>query len=186
MATNSRHCHQGQTHSRLSERDSGPSISTKSANNNRVESPPQNSEPNLWDMGNSSSGHVCHSPQHASSPFYVSNSRASSTGNRSSVTRLAGEVDVHVSTIKPAQQNHSETKNHSGGLSDTNIPLVGVKTMVLTSTTPVCGPPSHYSVLPGATVTTGVYRCRQVIPSACMHGGSHAALPSSRFFKRGV
>ena len=36
MATNSRHSHQGQTHSRLSECDSGTSIATKSANNNIV------------------------------------------------------------------------------------------------------------------------------------------------------
>ena len=36
MATNSGHSHPGQTHSGLSECDSGPSISTKSAHNNRV------------------------------------------------------------------------------------------------------------------------------------------------------
>ena len=96
MATNSRHSLQGQTHSGLSEHESGPSILTKSANNNRVESPPRNSEPNLRDMGDSISGHVWHSPQHASSPVYVSNSGAPSTGDRCSVTRLAGEVDVPV------------------------------------------------------------------------------------------
>ena len=55
--------------------------------------------------GNSSSGYVCHSPQHTSSQVHVSSSRASSTGDRSSVTRLAGEVDVHVSTVPPAQQS---------------------------------------------------------------------------------
>ena len=65
---------QGQTHSGLSDHDSGPSISTKSANNNRVESPPRNSEPNLLEMGNFNSGHVCHIPQHASFPVYDSDS----------------------------------------------------------------------------------------------------------------
>ena len=40
MATDSRHSDRDQTHFRLSDCDSGPSISTKSANNNRVESPP--------------------------------------------------------------------------------------------------------------------------------------------------
>ena len=94
MATNSRHSYQGQTHSGLHDRDSRPSISTNSANNNRVESPPRNSEPNLRDMGNYNSGHVCHIPQHASSPVHVSDSGALSTGDRCSVTRLAGEVDV--------------------------------------------------------------------------------------------
>ena len=63
MATNSRHSHKDQTHSGLSDCDSGPSISTKSANNNRVESPPQYGEPNLLNMGNSNSGYVCHSTQ---------------------------------------------------------------------------------------------------------------------------
>ena len=41
--------------------------------------------------------------------FYVSDSGASITGDRSPVTGLAGEVDVHVSTVPPAQQSHSET-----------------------------------------------------------------------------
>ena len=166
MATNSRHSHQGQTHSRLNERDSGPSILTKSVNNTRVVSPPQNSEPNLRDKGNSSSGHVCHSPQHTSSPVYVSNSGASSTSDRCSVTRLAGVVDVHVSTVSPAQQSHSETKDHPGGRSDTNSPLVAVTIVVPASTTSVCGPPSHHSVPPGPTVTTGECLSRKVIPSA--------------------
>ena len=156
FSTNSGHSHKGQIHSWLPERDSGPSISTKSSHNNRVASPPRNSEPDLRDMGNSNSGHVCQSPQHASSPVYVSNSRASSTGDRCSVTRLAGEVDVHVSTISPAQQSHSETTDHPGGQSDTNSPLVAVTTMVSTSNMSVCGPLSHQSVLPGSTVTTGV------------------------------
>ena len=51
----------------------------KSANNDRVESSSQDRNPNLRDMGNSNSG---------TSPVYVSYSRASSTGDRCSVTRL--------------------------------------------------------------------------------------------------
>ena len=46
----------------------------------------------VW--GRLNSGHVCHIPQHASSPVHVSDSGALSTGDRCSVTRLAGEVDV--------------------------------------------------------------------------------------------
>ena len=45
----------------------------------------------------------------ASSPVYVKSSRASSTGDRCSITRLAGEVDVHVSTVPPAQQRPTVT-----------------------------------------------------------------------------
>ena len=119
-------------------------------------------------MGTSSSGHVCHSPQHASSPDYVSSSRASSTGNRCSVTRLAGEVDIHVSTVPPAQQSHSEAQDHSGGQGDTHSPLVAVTTLVSTLTMSVCGPPMFLSVPPRPTVTTGICLGRQVISSACM------------------
>ena len=50
-ATNSRHSYQGQTHSGLSDRDSGLSISTNLANNIRVESPPRNGEPNFSGHG---------------------------------------------------------------------------------------------------------------------------------------
>ena len=105
MATNSRHSHSGQTYSGLSKHDrsSGPPISAKPAHSNRVKAPPRNSDPDLRDMRNSNTGHsACHSPQHASSPVCVSNPGASSTGDRCSVTRLTGEVDVHVSTIPPA------------------------------------------------------------------------------------
>ena len=48
-----------------------------------TESPPRSSEPYIRDMGNSSSGNVRYSPQHASSPVYVSSFGASSTGYRS-------------------------------------------------------------------------------------------------------
>ena len=56
-----------------------------------------------------------YSPQHTSSSVYVSSSRATSTGDRCSVTVLAGTVDVHVSTLSPAQQSHSETQDDPGG-----------------------------------------------------------------------
>ena len=65
-------------------------------------------------------------------------------------------------------QSHSETTDHPGGQSDTNSPLVAVTTVVFTCTKSVCGPPSHHSVPPGPTVTTGVCHERQVIPSAGM------------------
>ena len=117
--------------------------------------------------GDSSSGHVCHSPQHASSPVFVSSSRASSTGNRCSITRLAQEVDVHVSTISPAQQSQSEAQDHSGGQGNTHRHLLAVTTMV---STPVCGPPTILSIPPRPTVTTGICHERQVVPSARVEG----------------
>ena len=91
MATNSRHSHPGQTHSGLSkcDRSSGQPISAEPAHNSL--SPPWNSDPDLRDVGNSNSGHVCHSSQHASSPVYVSNPGASSTGQKVRATQ-DGEV----------------------------------------------------------------------------------------------
>ena len=111
MATVSRYSHLGQTHSGLPQCNSRWVISVKPAHHNRVESPPQSSESNIQTVGDSSSGHDCHSPQHASAPVYISSSRAMSTGDRCSVTRRAGVVDVHLSTVSPAQQSHSQAQD---------------------------------------------------------------------------
>ena len=168
LATNSRHNHPGQLHSGMSKHDSRLPISAESAYNKRVEYIPRTSVPDLWDVGNSNSGHVCHSPQHASSPVHVSSSGALSTGDICLVTGLAGEVDIHVSTVSPAQQSHSEAQDHSDRRGDTHHPLVAVTTMVSTSAMSVCGPPSLLSISPGPTVTTGICLRRQIIPSANM------------------
>ena len=168
MATDSGYSHPGQTYSGLPQYDSRPSISAKPAYHNRVETPPQSSEADIWVAGNSSSGHVCHSPQHASSPVYVSSSRASSPGDRCSVTGLTGEVDVHVSTVPPAQQSYSEAQDHSVGRGDTYSPLVAVTTVVSTLTVSVCEPPTLLSVLSRPNVTTGICLVRQFVPSARM------------------
>ena len=120
-------------------------------------------------MGNSSSGQVCHSPQHASSPVHGSSSGASSTGDRCFVTGLAGEVNVHVSTVSPAQQSHSEAQDHPDGRGDTHRPLVAVTTVVSTPATIECGSPATILSVPQRPFdTTGLYLKRQVIPSACM------------------
>ena len=55
---------------------------------------------------------------------------------------LAGTVNVHVSTVFPAQQSHSEAQDDPGGRGDTPSPLVAVTTEVSTLATAVCGPPS--------------------------------------------
>ena len=50
---------------------------------------------------------------------------------------------------------HPEQRENSSG------PLVAVTTVVPTPTLTVCGPPSHHSILPRSTVTTGVHlRCK--------------------------
>ena len=126
VATDSGHNSTSQTHSGLPQCDSRPVISAEPAYHNRVEYPPRSRVSNIQTGGNFSS--VCHSPQHGSSPIHVSCSRDSSTGDRCLVTGLAGEVDVHVSTVPPAQQCHSEAQDHSDGRGDTHHPLVAFTT----------------------------------------------------------
>ena len=92
--------------------DSRPVILAEPAHHDRVESPPRSREIDIQTVGNSSRGHVCHSPQHASSPVHVSSSKSSSTGDRCLVKGLAGEADVHVSTISPAVQSQSEAHDY--------------------------------------------------------------------------
>ena len=101
-------------------------------------------------------------------PQFVSSSGAMSTGDRCSVSGLAGTFDVHVFTVSPAQQSHSEAQDDPGGRGDTHSPLVAVTTMVSTPTTTVCGPPSILSVPSRPTVTTGICLERQFVPSAHM------------------
>ena len=147
-----------------------------------MESPLRSRESDIQTVGNSSSGHICHSPQHASSPVHVSSSGASSTGL---VTGLAGEVNVHVSTISPDQQSHSDAQDHPDGRGDTHRPLVAVTTVVSTPATTECGSPTILSVLQRHVVTTRAIS-QVASHTICTHGGSYAALPSSRIFKGGL
>ena len=79
-----------------------------------------------------------------------------STGDRCSVTGLAGTVDLHVSTVSPAQQSHLEAHDDPGGRGDTHSPLVAITTVVSTLATTVCGPPSILPVPSRLAVTTEV------------------------------
>ena len=130
VASDSGHNSKSQTHSGLPKCDSRPLVSAERAHHDRVESPPR-------------SGQVCHSPHHASFPVHGSSSGASSTGYRCFVTGLAGEVNVHVSTVSPAQQSQSEAPDHQDGRGDTHRPLVAVTTVVFTPATIECGSPAE-------------------------------------------
>ena len=148
VASDSGHNSKSQTHSVLPKCDSRPLVSAEPAHHDRVESPSRSRESDIQTVGNSSSGQVCHSPQHASSPVHGSSSGASSTGDRCFVTGLAGEVNVHVSTISPAQQSHSEAQEHPHGRCDTHRPLVAVTTVVSTPATIECGSPATILSVP--------------------------------------
>ena len=102
VATDSGHSPQSQTHPRLLECDSELKSEV------RTESEVRNCQSDFPVLGDSRSGHVRVSPQHPSTSVCVSSSGATSTGGGCSVTRLAGEIDVHVSPDPSAQQDHSE------------------------------------------------------------------------------
>ena len=60
----------------------------------------------------------CVSPQRSPTSVHVSSSGATSTGGGCSITRLAGEIDVHVSADSSAQQDHSGITSHPSSRSD--------------------------------------------------------------------
>ena len=97
-------------------------------------------------------------------------SGAKSPSGGCSVSGLAGEVDVHVSSFSPAQQGHAEITVHSSGRGDPRSPLVAVSTVVPTLTTSLCGTPVDSPIPSRSSVPAGpeVPLRRKVIPSARM------------------
>ena len=100
----------------------------------------------LQALGDTRSRHVCNSVELPPFSVHVSNSGATSPSGGCSVSGLAGEVSVHVSSIQSAQQSHSEALVHPGGRSYSRSPLVA-ETVVVFHTyfvfvwiTPVCFP----------------------------------------------
>ena len=140
-----RHNSPGKTHSRLPECDSRPPISSESANTDRVVPTPRDRGTHLQVLGDTRSRHVCDTVKLPPSSVRVSSSGAKSPSGGCSVSRLAGEVNVHVSTFSPAQQGRAEITSLCG--------------------TPVVSPiPSRSSVSAGPEV----HLRRKVIPSARM------------------
>ena len=168
----SEHNSPSKTYSRLSERDSRPPISSESANTDRVESPPRDREQHLRVYSDTSSQHVSVCVELPPSLVHVSNSGATSPSGGCSVSGMAGEVSIHVSSIQSAHQSHSEAPVHPGSRSNSHSPLV-----VSTPTSSLCGSP------PCAFPTVKIF-CPSRIRSMsrtesrtiCTHGGSHATL----------
>ena len=116
------------------------------------------------------SRHVCDTVELPPSSVHVSSSGAKSPSGGCSVSRLAGEVNVHVSTLSPAQQGRAEVTVHSCGRGDSRSPLVAVSTVVPTPTTSLCGTPVDSPIPSRSSVPAGpeVHLRRKVIPSARM------------------
>ena len=165
-----RHSSPSETHSRLPERDSRPPISSESGNTDRVVPTPRDHQTHLQGLGDTRSRHVCDTVELPPSSVHVSSSGAKSPSGGCSVSRLAGEVNVHVSTFSPAQQSRAEITVHSSGRGDPRSPLVAVSTVVPTPTTSVCGTPVVSSIPSRSSVSAGseVHLRRKVIPSARM------------------
>ena len=101
---------------------------------------------------------------------HISNSGATSPSGGCSVSGLAGEVNVHVSSIPSAQQSHSEAPVHPGGRGSSHSPLVAKTVVVSTPTSSLCGTPLGLSQPSGSSVPAGSEVClrRKVVPSARM------------------
>ena len=170
LVRGARHSSPGETHSRLPERDSRPPISSESANSDRVVPTPRDRETHLQGLGDTRSRHVCDTVELPPSSVHVSSSGAKSPSGGCSVSRLAGEVNVHVSTLSPAQQGRAEVTVHPCGRGDSRSPLVAVSTLVSTPTTSLCGTPVNSPIPSRSSVPAGpeVHLRRKVIPSARM------------------
>ena len=170
LVRGSEHNSPSKTHSRLSEHDSRPPISSESANIDRVVPTPRDRETHLQGLGDTRSRHVCDTVELPPSSVHVSSSGAKSPSGGCSVSRLAGEVNVHVSTLSPAQQGRAEVTVHPCGRGDSRSPLVAVSTVVSTPTTSLCGTPVDSPIPSRSSVPAGpeVHLRRKVIPSARM------------------
>ena len=131
---------------------------------------PRDRETHLQGLGDTRSQHVCDTVELPPSSVHVSSSGAKSPSGGCSVSRLAGEVNVHVSTLSPAQQGRAEVTVHPCGRGDSRSPLVTVSTVVSTPTTSLCGTPVDSPIPSRSSVPAGpeVHLRRKVIPSARM------------------
>ena len=131
---------------------------------------PRDRETHLPGLGDTRSRHVCDTVELPPSSVHVSSSGAKSPSGGCSVSRLAVEVNVHVSTLSPAQQGRAEVTVHPCGRGDSRSPLVAVSTVVSTPTTSLCGTPVNSPILSRSSVPAGpeVHLRWKVIPSARM------------------
>ena len=187
MVTSSEHSCMSKTHSRLSEHDSRPPVSSQSADTDKVESPSRNRESNFRSLGGPSSGHVCNCGKLPPSSVHVSDSGATSTGGGCSVSGLAGEVDVHVSSFSPAQQVIQKLRSTQ----EAEVILIA-EVILVAETVMVSTPTLSVWTIPCSFHTARIFchnrvrdTSRTVSRTICIHGGSRATLQSSRLFRRG-
>ena len=102
LVRGSEHNSPSKAYPRLSECDSRPPISSELANTDRVVPTPRDREAYLQGLGDTSSRHVCNTVELPPFSVHVSNSGATSPSGGCSVSGLAGEVNVHVSSIQSA------------------------------------------------------------------------------------
>ena len=138
----------------------------------------------LWNsLDMSSSGHVCYSPQHASSTVYVSNSKASSTGDRCLSQDLQGRSMYMFPPFPLLNKVIQKLRTTQEG-EVIQIPLWSLSQPWFPHLLRLCV--DHTSFRTAGAYCHNRDMSRTVSRTICTHGGSHAALPSSRIFKRGL
>ena len=120
------------------------------------------------------------------SSVHVSDSGATSTGGGCSVSGLAGEVDVHVSSFSPAQQVIQKLRStQEAVILIAEVILVAETVMVSTPTLSVWTIPCSFHTARIFCHNRVRDTSRTVSRTICIHGGSRATLQSSRLFRQG-
>ena len=135
---------------------------------------PRDRETYFQALGDTRSQHVCNSVKLPPFSVHVSNSGATSPTGGCSVSGLAGEVNVHVSPIPPAQQSHSEAPVHPG-----EVFLVApwwpkqswFSTLTSLCGSPLCALPTVKIFCPSRIRSMSQTESRTI----CTHGGHYKA-----------
>ena len=156
------------THSRLSERDSRPPISSQSADNDRVESPSRNRESNFQILGYSSSGLVCNCFKLPPFSVHICNSGATSTRGGCSVSGLAGRSMY----MFPPFPLLSKVIQKLQDTQEAEVILIAPwwPKQSWFPTSSLCGLSAVLSIPPRSSVSTGSEIClgRKIVLSACI------------------
>ena len=168
VATDSGNNSVSQTHSRLSKCDSRPVVSAEPAHHNRVESPPRSRESDIQTVGNSSSGLVYHSPQHASRHFMSSVSEPRALAIDALLQDWQGRLMYMFPPFALLNKVIQKLRTTQTGEVILIAPWWPSHNRGFHTATTECGPPTILSIPQILVVTTGLYLERQVIPSARM------------------
>ena len=129
-------------------------------------------------MENFNSGHVCYSPQHSYSPVYVPIPEPRTLAIDALSQDWQGRSMYLFPPFPLLNKVIQKLRSTQEGKIILKAPWWASQPWFLHLS--VCGPPSHHS----GTYCHNRSMSRMASRTICMHGGSHAALQSSRIYKK--